>query len=96
MEEDLKGMQVVIAGRTYPLRVKAGDKASIQQVVDSLNEKVRDFQLTYINKDVQDCLAMALLTYAVELQKQTQKEETSDDLVKKVDQLETLIDDILK
>ncbi len=96
MEEDLKGMQVVIAGRTYPLRVKVGDEASIQQVVDSLNEKVRDFQLTYINKDVQDCLAMALLTYAVELQKQTQKEETSDDLVKKVDQLETLIDDILK
>lgn len=89
-------MQVVIAGRTYPLRVKVGDEASIQQVVDSLNEKVRDFQLTYINKDVQDCLAMALLTYAVELQKQTQKEETSDDLVKKVDQLETLIDDILK
>lgn len=96
MEEDLKGMQVVIAGRTYPLRVKSGDEDSIQQVVDSLNEKVRDFQLTYINKDVQDCLAMALLTYAVELQKQTQKEETSDDLVKKVDQLETLIDDILK
>ena len=89
-------MQVVIAGRTYPLRVKSGDEDSIQQVVDSLNEKVRDFQLTYINKDVQDCLAMALLTYAVELQKQTQKEETSDDLVKKVDQLETLIDDILK
>ncbi len=89
-------MQVVIAGRTYPLRVKAGDEASIQQVVDSLNEKIRDFQLTYINKDVQDCLAMALLTYAVELQKQTQTEESSEDLVKKVDQLETLIDDILK
>ena len=89
-------MQVVIAGRTYPLRVKSGDEASIQQVVDTLNEKVRDFQLTYINKDVQDCLAMALLTYAVELQKQTKTEKESEALIQKVDQLETLIDDILK
>jgi len=96
MEDETKSMTVNIAGRSYPLRVKEKDKLSIQQVVDDINEKVKDFQLTYINKDKQDCLAMALLTYAVDYNKIKLSNDVPDQLNQKIDHLESMIDDILK
>ncbi|NND06280.1 MAG: cell division protein ZapA [Saprospiraceae bacterium] len=96
MEEETKSMTVNIAGRSYPLRVKEDDKVSIQQVVDDINEKVKDFQLTYINKDKQDCLAMALLTYAVDYNKIKQDNDVSEKVNQKVDHLESMIDEIIK
>ena len=89
-------MQVMIAGRTYPLKVKEQDMDAIKHVVEEINEKVKDFQLTYINKDKQDCLAMALLTYAVELHKAKLYEATPHQISRKVDHLENLIENILK
>jgi cell division protein ZapA len=96
MDEPLKSMQVMIAGRTYPLKVKAQDMEAIKQVVEEINEKIKDFQLTYINKDKQDCLAMALLTYAVELHKVKFSDTTPHQISRKVDHLENLIENILK
>lgn len=90
-------MQVMIAGRTYPLKVKEQDMEPIKQVVDEINDKIKDFQLTYINKDKQDCLAMALLTYAVELHKVRRSDHnTPQQISRKVDHLESLIENILK
>ena len=96
MNDDLKSMNVMIAGRSYPLRVKSNDQEDIQIIVDELNEKIKDFQLTYINKDKQDCLAMALLTYAVEFRDLKKEQSPSEILSKKVDQLESMIDEILE
>ena len=95
MNEELISMSVMIAGRSYPLRVKEEDSESIQNVVDELNEKIKDFQLTYINKDKQDCLAMALLTYAVDLQKTRQSDGNSQTISDKIILLEKMIDSVL-
>ena len=96
MSEELKGMQVNIAGRSYPIRVKEEDRESIRQIVDEINEKVKDFQLTYIHKDKQDCMAMALLTYAVDYHREKKAGTPSELLDEKVNRLESMIDDILK
>ena len=98
MDEQLKSMQVMIAGRSYPLKVKEQDMDSIRQVVEDINDKIKDFQLTYINKDKQDCLAMALLTYAVDLHKVklSDTNTTPQQISRKVEHLENLIDNILK
>lgn len=85
----------MIAGRSYPLRVKENDRESIQEVVDEINEKIKDFQLTYINKDKQDCLAMSLLTYAVDLHKLKQSDSESQLLSTKIGRLENMIDNVL-
>ena len=95
MSEELISMSVMIAGRSYPLKVKDSDVDSIQLVVDELNEKVNDFQLTYINKDKQDCLAMALLTYAVDLQKTRQSGGDQPELADRLGKLEKMIDEVL-
>ena len=97
-EKDIQTITVMIAGRPYPLKIKAGDEPAIRQIVKEVNEKINQFQLTYTNKDKQDCLSMALLTYAVDLHK-AQKESTATPdsaLTDKVQQLDELLDHLLQ
>lgn len=99
-EKDTTNITVLIAGRPYPLKIKAGDEAAIRKIVKEVNEKVNRFQLNYTKKDKQDCLSMALLTYAVDLHK-AQQGDSSDEgenstLSNKVQQLDSLLDSLLQ
>lgn len=93
--QDTKSITVVIAGRPYPLKVKAEDEAAIRKIVKDVNEKINRFQLTYTNKDKQDCLAMALLTYAVDLHKHQQTTTPESILSSKLSQLDELLDKLV-
>ena len=89
--EEMKSITVLIASRPYPLRIKIEDERRIKDIVKDINEKISDFQLTYTQKDKQDCLAMSLLTYAVDLQKQ--QEQSEDSLIlKHLERIEDVID----
>ena len=95
--QDTLNITVLIAGRPYPLKIKAGDENTIRKIVKDVNDKINKFQLNYIKKDKQDCLSMTLLTYAVDLHKaQTDKEMTPGaDLSDKIHQLDGLLDSLL-
>jgi Cell division protein ZapA len=71
-EKDMLRITVQIAGRPYPLKVKSADEAPVREVIKELNDKINKFQLMYIQKDRQDCLAMTLLTYAVDVHRMRQ------------------------
>lgn len=96
--KDTQNITVLIAGRPYPLKVKVGDEETIRGIVKEVNEKINRFQLTYMKKDKQDCLSMTLLTYAVDLHKQQQDKTptVAPDLSEKVNQLDELLDHLLK
>lgn len=66
---DNMNITVLIAGRPFSLSVKAREEQLIRKTVKEINEKVNQFQLTYKQRDKQDCLSMALLTSAVDLNK---------------------------
>ncbi|MFK7808049.1 MAG: cell division protein ZapA [Saprospiraceae bacterium] len=107
-EKELKNITVLIAGRPYPLRVEEADEASIIKIVKEVNDKITNFQMSYNKKDKQDCLSMALLTYAVDLHKwrtgkqqlDNQETNTEDPNLKivadKMDNLNQLLDNLLK
>lgn len=97
MEEgqDTKNITVLIGGRPYPLKVKSGDEPTIRRIVKEVNEKINRFQLTYTNKDKQDCLAMALLTYAVDLHKSHQSTSPESHLSAKLTELDELLDHLV-
>lgn len=99
-EKDTTNITVLIAGRPYPLKIKVGDEAAIRKIVKEVNEKVSRFQLNYNKKDKQDCLSMALLTYAVDLHKAQQGDPSDQDnhpgLSDKVQQLDVLLDHLLQ
>ncbi len=96
-DQDIKNITVVIGGRPYPLKVKARDESSIRKIVTEINDKINDFQLTYSNKDKQDSLAMAVLTYAVDLhrQKENALSVQDDGLVGKLEKIDALLNHLL-
>jgi len=60
---------VIIAGRPYPLRIKAADEPAVRKIVKEVNEKITTFQSAYQGRDKQDGLSMTILTYAFDLYK---------------------------
>lgn len=94
-EKGMKYITVLIAGRPYPLKVSTSDEPAIRKIVKEVNEKLNRFQLTYTNKDKQDCLSMTLLTYAVDLHKAQKAQTTNASLDKKLIQLNELLDSVL-
>ena len=95
-EQDMMQINVTIAGRPYPLKIKEGDEPVIREIVKEINEKINRFQLSYNKKDKQDCLAMSLLTYAVDLHKAQQTTTPDTNLSTQVEQLDELLNHLLQ
>lgn len=97
-EKDSLQLTVTIAGRPYPLKIKVSDEPVIRRIVKEVNEKINKFQLTYPNREKQDCLAMAILAYAVDLHKASNSPASaplSSELSEKLTHLEAILDEAL-
>lgn len=53
--------EVVIANRTYPLKIYKQDEEKILSIVKSVNHKIEQLKNVYDAKDNQDYLAMCIL-----------------------------------
>ena len=96
--QNTKQITVLIAGRPYPLKIKEGDEPTIRKIVKEVNDKINKFQLTYANKDKQDCLSMAILTYAVDFHKSSQAQKTTqppNTIGTKLSQIDEMLDKLL-
>ena len=92
--KDTNHINVRIAGRVYPLKIKGEEESTILQIVDEVNEEISRFQSQYKNKDIQDCMSMVLLTYAYDIYKaKSQNDHTA--LSEKTLELDHLLDDLL-
>jgi cell division protein ZapA len=58
-----------IAGRTIPLKVSEEEENIVRKAIEDINSRIRQYQSEYTQKDIQDCILMALLTYAVDMHK---------------------------
>jgi cell division protein ZapA len=96
-EKENKHITVLIGGRPYPLKIKEGDEPIIRKIVKEINDKLNRFQLTYTNKDKQDCLSMAVLTYAVDLYKAEQSvtEISNPTISSQLTELDEMLDQLL-
>jgi len=94
-DQNIKSISVMIAGRNYPLKINEQEESRIKKIAQNINLKINEFQIKYSSKMKQDWMAMALLTYANELDKHNEpKKDTSlqDDLSSIESQLELLLD----
>lgn len=102
-QQDMVSITVLIAGRPYPLKIKAGDEPSIRKIVKDINDTVNRFQLQYTTKDKQDCLAMVALTFAVDSQKNDAQPTLSTvpsgdhqpELFDRLSRIDAMLDDLL-
>ena len=54
-------LNVVIGGRTYPLKVNVGEEKKKKKAAEDINRAIRLLQENYAVKDMQDLLAMSSL-----------------------------------
>jgi cell division protein ZapA len=62
MAEKVK-LKVNIAGRHYPMSVKAEEEEIIRQAGKQINDLIRDYEQKYDIRDKQDALAMCALQF---------------------------------
>jgi cell division protein ZapA len=55
-----------IAGTKIPLKVTEEEEVYVKKAIEEINARIRKYQTEFAQKDIQDCILMALLTYAVD------------------------------
>jgi cell division protein ZapA (FtsZ GTPase activity inhibitor) len=93
---ELLPVSILIADRTYRLRVSPSDEEILRRTVKLINDKIVEYKTQLAGKDMQDYVSMALLWFA------TSQNKTSTNLLQEQDDenslksLEAIIDKALK
>jgi cell division protein ZapA len=66
MDEDLV-INITIAERRYPMRIKRNEEEKIRKAAKMLNERILQYRKTYTGKDNQDFMAMSSLQFVIEM-----------------------------
>lgn len=94
--EDVIVINVVVADRTYRLKVNKNDEGVVRQTVKLINEQIVSYKTNFAGKDMQDYIAMAILWFATEQSKSgalmLKEEETST----RLNSLQSLLDKALE
>jgi len=90
-----KTITVSISGRQYPVKVTGREESLVRDVAAEINNGLKEFQLQYAGKDLQDCMSMMLLSKAVELE-QLKKSDSNAQAISILDRLTDSIDSVLQ
>ena len=82
-------VNIVIAGRTYPLSVNnTKEEEGMRKAANDINKLIKMFEQNYAVSDKQDVLAMCALQYASKLEiASLQNTEDESEVVQKIDAL---------
>lgn len=64
--EKLIPINVVVADRNYRLKVRPEEEELVRKALKSVNEKILEYKTNFAGKDMQDYIAMCLITYATQ------------------------------
>ncbi|MCD4770367.1 MAG: cell division protein ZapA [Bacteroidales bacterium] len=88
-------IRINVADRYYPLKVNRDDEEDIRKAARMINEKVLLYKQKYVDKDIQDFLAMAALQYVIQML-ELEKKADNDDLTHSLTELSSRIDSVLE
>ena len=90
---ELININLIVADRTYPLKIRPEDEEVVRRAAKKLNERVKELQQQYSAKDKQDYLAMCALMNEVEILSGKEKSVITDpaffDKLREIDSLLT-------
>jgi cell division protein ZapA (FtsZ GTPase activity inhibitor) len=95
--EKLK-INIVIAGRTYPLSVNnTKEEEGMRKAASAINKLISMYEQNYAVSDKQDVLAMSALQFASKLEMLSlNKNDTNEEEIKKLNELTNLVSKHLK
>ncbi len=63
---ELLPVNILIADRSYRLKVEAADEEMVRKTANVINDKITEFKTLFAGKDMQDYVSMVLLWFATE------------------------------
>lgn len=95
MAQPLIPINIIVADRSYRLRIEPEDEEMVRRTIKFLNEKIVDYKTNFAGKDMQDYVAMVLLWYATEQQKPTPAQISQSENSEKLNRIEDLLNKAL-
>ncbi|MCW3114422.1 MAG: cell division protein ZapA [Segetibacter sp.] len=95
MAKPLIPINIIVADRSYRLKIDPDDEEMVRKTIKTINEKIVDYKTNFAGKDMQDYVAMVLLWYATEQQKPTPEMTSLTGSQEKLDKLEELLNKTL-
>lgn len=95
MPKPLIPINIIVADRSYRLKIDPDDEEIVRRTLKIINEKIIDYKTNFAGKDMQDYVSMVLLWYATEQQKPTPEMTSQTESQEKLDKLEELLNKAL-
>jgi cell division protein ZapA len=95
-EEKLIPANIIVADRTYRLKIKPEEEETVRKALKIVNDKILEFKTQFAGKDMQDYIAMCLIMYATQpAENNTASAFSSADIEARLQKLESLLDESL-
>jgi cell division protein ZapA (FtsZ GTPase activity inhibitor) len=94
--DSLIPVNIVIADRTYRLKIDPKDEEIVRKTMKAINEKIVEYKTNFAGKDMQDYVSMVLLWFATEQQKPSIEEVASTTQHERLQRIEDLLDKALQ
>ncbi len=91
-------INIIIAGRTYPLSVNSTkEEEGMRKAANAINKLISMYEQNYAVSDKQDVLAMCALQFASKVEIATlEKNSTSTEAIEKLNELTSLVNSHLE
>jgi len=93
---ELIPVTVLIADRTYRLKIHPKDEEILRKTVKTINEKVIEYKTQFAGKDMQDYVSMVLLWFATEQNTTTSHQVDTDNITSQLETIERMLENQLK
>ncbi len=92
--DQLIAASIVIADRSYRIKLQPGDEEVVRRTVKVINDKIIEYKTQFAGKDMQDYIAMVLIWLATEKQVAGSAEIQQDVLTEKLSAIEKMLDQV--
>ena len=93
---ELIPVTVMIADRSYRIRIQPKDEEVLRKIIKIINEKIIEFKTEFAGKDMQDYVAMVLMWFATEQNAAVVQQVDKDNIANRLETLEGMLDGNLK
>ncbi|MCE2847792.1 MAG: cell division protein ZapA [bacterium] len=94
--QNLIPINLLVGDRTYRLKIKAEDEETVRKMAKKMNDQLNQFKSQYPGKDMQDYLAMSLLSFVTEEQPSNAQVAADHDTTAFLSNIEATIDKVLE
>jgi hypothetical protein len=95
MTENLIPLNLVIADRSYRVKINPKDEEVVRRTTKTINDKLIEFKTIFAGKDMQDYIAMVLVWFATEQNAAISNEVNLDNVSSRLNTLGKMIDGVL-